>query len=284
MRLLRKETKVQTMEDLGVRGLALKQFREAIHKTRGIILITGPTGSGKTTTLRTVLSMISSVDVNIVTLEDPVEYEIDGVNQSQVNPQAGLTFASGLRSILRQDPDIIMVGEIRDEETMSLAIQAALTGHLVFSTLHTNSAAGALPRLLDMGAEPFLLSSTIELVVAQRLVRSLAEECKERYKPDGKEVELLQNELGKLFPKQLPELTRVQKDCASGDGYLGRVGIYEVLPMTDKISKMIIEQATADEIEQHAVENGMIKMIQDGFLKVIDGITTVEEVLRVARE
>lgn len=284
MRLLRKEQKVLSLEELGLRGRALKNFTEAIKKTHGIILITGPTGSGKTTTLRTVLSMKNSPEINIVTLEDPVEYEVGGVNQSQVNVQAGLTFASGLRSILRQDPDVIMVGEIRDEETMTLAVQAALTGHLVFSTLHTNSAAGALPRLLDMGAEPFLLSSTIEMVIAQRLVRRLNAECAEEYEPTEEVMQMLSNTLGPLLAKDLKSLRllRPKKDCE--EAFSGRVGIYEVLPLSERIARMITERKTADEIEHQAIKEGMVKMVQDGFLKAIEGQTTVEEVLRVAQE
>ncbi len=288
MRLLRKSTKVLTLDELGLVGLARKQFKEAIHKSNGIILITGPTGSGKTTTLRTALTMINTVDINISTLEDPVEYSIPGVNQSQINPKAGFTFANGLRALLRQDPDVIMVGEIRDEETMTLAIQAALTGHLVFSTIHTNSAAGALPRLLDMGAEPFLLASTIQLVVAQRLVRVLNPDCVETYRADAKVEESIRQTLGPLFPKDIKEgqleLARASADCEAGTEFEGRLGIFEVLPMTEKIARLVLEHETADAIENEAIANGMVKMQQDGFLKAIQHKTTLEEVLRVASE
>ena len=285
MRLLRKSGQVPSLMELGLRANALKYIELALKKTHGIILVTGPTGSGKTTTLRTALSKINSTEVNIVTVEDPVEYEIPGVNQVQVNPAAGLTFASGLRSILRQDPDVIMVGEIRDEETMDLAVQAALTGHLVFSTLHTNSAAGTLPRLLDMGAESFLLASTMEVVLAQRLARTLCE-CKKQITADEKIVKKFEEVLGALYPKgktlKIYEAVGCEK-CGNA-GFIGRMGIYEVLPISEKIGRLILERETSDRIETQAVEEGMITILQDGFLKVIEGMTTVEEVLRVAQE
>ena len=285
MRLLKKNQGALTFQQLGMRGLALKQLEEAIVKPNGIILITGPTGSGKTTTLYSILSKINHPQVNIMTLEDPVEYQIEGVNQVQVNPQIGLTFASGLRSFLRQDPNIIMVGEIRDQETAELAIQASLTGHLVFSTLHTNSAAGAIPRLLDMGAEAFLIASSLLLIMAQRVVRKVCTTCQETYQPPPEVVENFRQVLGDLMPKQPFSLKR-GKGCAEcgNSGYLGRIGIYEVLLVTEKISRMILEKRTADEIEQVARENGMLTMVQDGYLKAIEGITTPEEVLRVAQE
>jgi len=287
LRLLRKEAKVPILSDLGLTGRALKIFEEALKKTRGIILITGPTGCGKTTTLRTALHLINSPGVNIVTLEDPVEYAIPGINQVQINPQAGLTFASGLRSILRQDPNVIMVGEIRDSETMELAIQASLTGHLVFSTLHTGSAAGALPRLLDMGAEPFLLSSTMELVMAQRLIRLLCNDCREKYQADDREVAKLKEVLGSYFPLKEGKIWLYKaKGCAkcAETGYLGREGIYEVLAISQKIATMILERQTSINIERVAVEVGMLTIVRDGFLKVMRGVTTIEEVLRVAQE
>ncbi len=289
-RLLRKESKVPTLDDLGLRGLALKQFKEAIRKPNGIILVTGPTGSGKTTTLRTALDMINTPEVNVVTLEDPVEYDIPGVNQVQTNPQAGLTFASGMRSFLRQDPNIIMVGEIRDKETMELAIQASLTGHLVFSTLHTNSAAGTLPRLMDMGAEPFLLASTMELVMAQRLVRTLCPACKAGHEPSDEEREKIKEMLKELADKYFTEGTKTTiydaKGCneCNDTGYVGRMGIYEVLMVTEKIGRFILDRETADTIEQEAKANGMLTMFQDGMLKVLDGTTSIAEILRVARE
>lgn len=287
LRLLRKSGEVTSFVDLGLRGKALKIVEEGLKKTRGIILVTGPTGCGKTTTLRTVLGRLNVIAVNIVTVEDPVEYEVAGVNQVQINPAAGLTFASGLRSILRQDPDIIMVGEIRDQETMGLAIQAALTGHLVFSTLHTNSAAGALPRLLDMGAEPFLLASVMEAVVAQRLVRTLCEKCKSTYKAPPQVVEEIKEILGPLFPKKQEQITLYKGEgCETCDntGYIGRIGIFEVLPVTEKIGRLILQHESADVIEKQAITDGMLTVIQDGFLKALEGVTTVEEVLRVAKE
>ena len=221
-----------------------------------------------------------------MTLEDPIEYKIPGVNQVQINPAAGLTFASGLRSFLRQDPNIILVGEIRDQETADLAIQASLTGHLVFSTLHTNSAAGALPRLLDMGAEPFLLASTITAIVAQRVVRKIHEECKKEYTPDIKAIEEIQNVLGNLYKQNgLQKLFKGagDKEC-SNTGYFGRIGIFEVLPVSEKIGRLILEHSSAGKIEEVAREEGMITMKQDGYLKVVEGITTLEEVLRVAQD
>lgn len=290
LRLLRKSGEVPSLSELGLRGKALKIFEESLKKTHGIILVTGPTGSGKTTTLRTALSKVNRIEVNIVTLEDPVEYQIPGVNQVQINPVAGLTFASGLRSILRQDPNVIMVGEIRDRETMELAIQAALTGHLVFSTVHTNSAAGTLPRLLDMGAEPFLLASTMELCLAQRLVRLLCDECKERYLPSSEVLQKIREHLGDLFPSKQkeiylykPSLQGTCKKCA-GASFIGRIGIFEVLPISDKVGRLILARETAAVIEKQAIQEGMVKMLQDGMLKVLDGLTTVEEVLRVAQE
>jgi type IV pilus assembly protein PilB len=224
--------------------------------------------------------------VNIVTLEDPVEYKIPGVNQVQVNPVAGLTFASGLRAFLRQDPNIILVGEIRDRETADLAVQASLTGHLVFSTLHTNDASGALPRLLDMGAEPYLLASSMTCIVAQRVVRKIHDDCKEGYSPDPKVVQEVQKELGNLWkPQGDVKFYRGKGDADCGSsGYYGRVGLFEVLPITEKIGKLILERASATDIDAQGKEEGMISLKQDGYLKVAEGITTVEEVLRVAQE
>ncbi len=292
MRLLKKNNTIPTLQDLGMRGMALKNLEEAIKVPHGIVLVTGPTGSGKTTTLYSVLHMINTPKVNILTLEDPVEYQMIGVNQVQINPQAGLTFASGLRSFLRQDPNIIMVGEIRDNETADLAIQASLTGHLVFSTLHTNSAAGALPRLLDMKAEPFLLASSMTLVMAQRVVRRINEQFREEYTPAPEVITQIAKVLGPYFDAwcqqhdKRPEditLFRANKNRPPTEGeYSGRIGIYEVMQMTEKIGHMILKHEPASEIEKVAVENGMLLMKQDGFLKVLDGITTIEEVLRVA--
>lgn len=304
MRLLPKAGSAPTLADLGLRGTALKAFEGDIIKPHGIVLITGPTGSGKTTTLFATLSKISSPKVNILTLEDPVEYQIPGVNQVQINPAAGLTFASGLRSFLRQDPNIIMVGEIRDGETAELAIQASLTGHLVFSTLHTNSASGALPRLLDMGAETFLLASSMNAVVAQRVVRRICEDCKQEYDPPVPVVEDIKKILGNLLHEEHTKLSDQEKkdlreledkrkfklfkgkgcDKCGDSGYKGRIAIFEVMPVSEKVGRLILERSPAGKIEEAAVEEGMIRLIQDGYLKALEGITTIEEVLRVSRE
>lgn len=289
MRLLKKTGGVPSLSELGLRGQALKNLENAILRPHGIIIVCGPTGSGKTTTLYSVLSRINSPKVNITALEDPVEYQIPGVNQVQVNAAAGLTFASGLRAFLRQDPNIIMVGEIRDAETTGLAIQAALTGHLVFSTLHTNDASGALPRLLDMGAEPFLLASTMTAVVAQRVVRRIHEQCKGAYEPPTAIVDDMKQVLGPLMPPLPPDgkikLYRGKGDTEDGNtGYLGRVGIFEVMPITEKIGRLILERQPASQIDKQAKEEGMISMKQDGYLKALEGTTTIEEALRVAQE
>jgi len=287
MRLLKKTGKVPTLPELGLRGKALQNLQDSVARPHGIILITGPTGSGKTTSLYAILSKINSTAVNIVTLEDPIEYQISGVNQVQVNVQAGLTFASGLRSFLRQDPNIIMVGEIRDAETADLAIQASLTGHLVFSTLHTNSSAGALPRLLDMHAEPYLIASTVTCVVAQRVVRVICPSCKIEKKESQEAIAEMKVVLGKLydFDKGLPKMYE-GKGCAecNNSGFQGRVGIFEVLTITEKISRLILVRETAQTIENQSISDGMITMKQDGYMKVIEGITTLAEVLRVAQE
>lgn len=286
MRLLKKSGGVPELPELGLRGRGLKNLQDAILRPHGIILICGPTGSGKTTTLYSVISRLNTSKVNIVTLEDPIEYKIPGVNQVQINPGVGLTFASGLRSFLRQDPNIILVGEIRDRETADLAIQASLTGHLVFSTLHTNDASGALPRLLDMGAEPYLLASSMTCIVAQRVGRKIHEDCKEAYSPDPKVVEDMKGILGNLWqPQGEPRLYRGKGDADCGNsGYFGRIGIFEVLPISEKIGKLILERASASDIEKQAREEGMITLKQDGYLKVAEGITTVEEILRIAQE
>lgn len=287
MRLLKKTGGIPDLPDLGFRGPSLKNLEISITRPHGIILVTGPTGSGKTTTLYSVLARLNTAKVNIVTLEDPVEYEIVGLNQVQINPQAGLTFASGLRSFLRQDPNIILVGEIRDNETTNLAIQAALTGHLVFSTLHTNNASTAIPRLLDLGAEPFLIVSVLNAVVAQRIARRICSVCKESYTPSPEIAADIKKVLGKLLPADKTEVVvykgRGCKEC-NNTGYLGRMGIFETIIVTPPIAKFIIERATAETIEAKAVEEGMITMKQDGYLKVLDGITTIEEVIRVAQE
>jgi len=287
MRLLRSSGGVPDLPELGLRGLSLKHFEEAITKPNGIIIVCGPTGSGKTTTLYSALSRINTARVNILTIEDPVEYEIAGVAQVQVNREAGLTFASALRSFLRQDPDIMMVGEIRDSETTELAIQAALTGHLVFSTLHTNQAAGTIPRLLDLGAETFLLASALSLVIGQRIARRVCPSCQEKFVPDEKVVEEIRQTLGPLMPKDKEEIKLTRGtgcDKCNNTGYYGRVGIYEALPVSEKIAKLILEQAPAGEIEKQAIDEGMITMLQDGYLRVLEGITTIEEVVRVVRD
>jgi type IV pilus assembly protein PilB len=287
MRLLRKSGGIPTLQELGFNGMALKHLETAILKPHGIILVCGPTGSGKTTTLYAVLSRLNTTRVNIMSLEDPVEYQITGVNQVQINPAVGLTFASGLRSFLRQDPNIILVGEIRDEETTDLALQASLTGHLVFSTLHTSNAAGALPRLLDLGAERFLLASTINAIVGQRIVRHICNACKEAYVPPQRIVDEIKKGLGTLYAYKDAEVKLYRgRGCAEcgNSGYRGRVGIFEVLPITEKIAKIILEQPNTNAIEAQAITEGMITMKQDGYLKVMQGLTTVEEVLRVAQE
>lgn len=298
MRLLPETAKALSLQELGLEGKALEDVKTVLKRPLGMILVTGPTGSGKTTTLYSMLSILNRPEVNISTIEDPIEYRIPRVNQTQVNPSIGLTFAAGLRSLLRQDPNIIMVGEIRDKETADLAINAALTGHLVLSTLHTNSAATTIPRLLEMGAEPFLISSTLNLVLAQRLVRKLYE-VKEKYflkKEELKELskycnlerilEILKKEKvvkegsgWEEIPFYRPKKT---KECP--EGYKGRIGIFEVLPVTKKIREMILQRKTSDEIEEEAKREGMLTMVEDGFVKAAKGITSIEEVLRVIIE
>lgn len=289
LRLLPKSTAAPTLLELGLRGSSLKSLESQLVRSHGIILVCGPTGSGKTTTLYSVLSKISTSRVNVLTVEDPVEYEIPGVNQVQVNLQVGLTFASALRSFLRQDPNIIMVGEIRDAETAELAIQAALTGHQVFSTLHTNSSAGAPPRLLDMGVEPFLLASALNCAVGQRVVRKICARCKVEFDASQEVLENIKAVLGNILP-QMARGASIKLYKGQGcnfcghTGYLGRTGIFEVLVVTEKVSKHILEHTSMAQVEKTAVEEGMVTMKQDGYLKVIEGITTLEEVLRVAQD
>lgn len=285
MRLLPKSGGAPSLIELGLRGISLKNLESQLLRSHGIFLICGPTGSGKTTTLYSILSKVSTTRVNVLTVEDPVEYQIPGVNQVQVNPQIGLTFASALRSFLRQDPNVMMVGEIRDSETADLAIQAALTGHQVFSSLHTNTAAGSLPRLLDMGAEPFLLSSSINAVVGQRVVRKICTYCKVEISVPPEILENIKQVLGKLMPTAQVKFYKGEgcNSCSHG-GYLGRTGIFEVLVVSSKIAKQILERATSQQIEETAVLEGMITMKQDGYLKVLEGMTTMEEVLRVAQD
>ena len=298
VRLLKRGGGIMKLEETGLRGNALRAYLEAITATNGIVLITGPTGSGKTNTLASSIVKINSDQVNVVTLEDPVEIKIPGVNQVQINPDAGMTFAGGLRSILRQDPNIIMVGEIRDEETARLAVQASLTGHLVFSTLHTNNASGALPRLLDMGVESYLIASTVRVVVGQRLVRTLCAKCRQAVPADEATLQKIKFTLAGMSDFNLDEfIRRYGKDgrlmlqqakdggCDGCDhtGYAGRTGIFEVLKVTDTIGQMLMKQRPDNEIEDQAKKEGMITMLQDGFLKALEGLTTIEEVLRVTK-
>ncbi len=287
MRLLKKTGGIPTLTELGFGGPQLKELEEAIAKPYGIILITGPTGSGKTTTLYSILSRLNKPTVNIVTLEDPVEYQIAGINQVQINVQAGLTFATGLRAFLRQDPNIILVGEVRDRETTQLAIQAALTGHLVFSTLHTNNAATAIPRLIDLGAEPFLIASVLTAILAQRISRKICTYCKVTYQASPEVTANIKSVLGSLFPKKFetsPITLSKGEGCqeCNQTGYLGRIAIFEILKVTTAINQHVLRQESADIIEQTAKKEGFIRMIEDGYLKVLDGVTTMEEVLRVA--
>ncbi|HVV25460.1 MAG TPA: GspE/PulE family protein [Candidatus Saccharimonadales bacterium] len=306
IRLLDKSGTALKLEAMGYTGRALRLIRKGVQRPNGMILTSGPTGSGKSTSMYALIQEIKNDSINIVTLEDPVEYKIEGVNQIQVNPAVGLTFATGLRSILRQDPDVVMVGEIRDKETAQLAIQAALTGHLVFSTLHTNSAAGILPRLLDMGIEPFLIASTVHTVIGQRLVRRVADQGKQTYQSNAAETRAIQETLGGLLPatkeqvapfaqdlgyKSLPLRTQTAYTLTKGTdttdtpgGYRGRMGLYEVFEVTEAIQALTMKRATASEIENMATREGMINMRRDGYLKALDGKTTLEEVNRVAAE
>ncbi len=304
MRLLDETSKGLTLEKMGLTGPALEAVHREITKPNGMVLVTGPTGSGKTTTLYTVMDILNTPEVNISTVEDPVEYRMPRVNQTQINPKVGMTFAVALRSLLRQDPDIIMVGEIRDQETLEIAMHAAMTGHLVLSTLHTNSAAATLPRMLDMGAEPFLIASTVNVIIAQRLVRRLCVECRKAYMLDAKEIESLgksydidsifkylkNDPVGKKFiekAKSWEEVTMYRPvgcDQCGGEGYRGRNGIYEVLPMDTDIRKLVTQAATTEALEIQAKKNGMSTMSEDGFLKIVQGITSLEEVMRATKE
>jgi len=299
MRLLLEGGKRFTLESLGFWGESLERIHRAIKKPYGMILATGPTGCGKTTTLYTILEILNQPGVNICTIEDPIEYQIPRINQTQVKPQIGLTFASGLRALVRQDPNVIMVGEIRDTETAGLAINAALTGHLVLSTLHTNSAAGAIPRLVDMGAEQFLIASTINIVMAQRLTRKLCSESKEKYNLTKAQIEEMKKDINLDEMLKMLKREKIVKESAtwesidfyrpkpskdSVDGYKDRVGIREVLEVSSTIKDLITKNATSDEIEAQARKEGMVTMIEDGFVKAVQGQTTLEEVLRVTRE
>jgi type IV pilus assembly protein PilB len=306
IRLLDKSEGIYDIDHLGFKGRAAELLKKAITKPYGMILSTGPTGSGKSTTLYAIIQTIKSGNINIVTLEDPVEYKIDGINQMQVNNAVGLTFANGLRSILRQDPNVIMVGEIRDHETADLAVQSSLTGHLVLSTLHTNSAPGVLPRLLDMGIEPFLIASTINVVMGQRLVRKVCTKCKKAFPATEAAVAMINKVAGHLLPKTEADVKRVAEyfgyetlpifnekaytlykgegcsDCV--DGYKGRLGIYEIFEMNKEIEKLLLKEATTSEIQQQAQKDGMLTMQQDGIMKALGGITTIEEVSRVSAD
>lgn len=316
IRLLDESNKARSLEELGFWGGALKTINDAITQPHGMVLVTGPTGSGKSTTLFSVLSLLNKETVNISTVEDPIEYKIVGANQTQVNPKAGMTFASGLRALLRQDPNIIMVGEIRDKETADMGVQASLTGHLVFSTLHTNNAATCLPRLLDMGVEPFLIASTVRSVIGQRLVRNICMECREAYKPDQAEID----EIKKIFKlnegssfsgihkleaiaqkegigKADKDLSTTEKtitrlyrhkdggcDKCGGSGFRGRVGIYEVLGNSEPVQELIMKNSTSEELQEKAISEGMLTMQLDGLVKAFRGLTSVKEILRVTRE
>lgn len=305
IRLLDKSGNTFDLEQMGYAGRALRTIRKGIQRPNGMILTSGPTGSGKSTSLYALIKEIKDDTVNIVTLEDPVEYKMDGVNQIQVNAEVGLTFATGLRSILRQDPDVVMVGEMRDAETANLGVQAALTGHLVFSTLHTNSAAGVLPRLLDMEIEPFLIASTVNTIIGQRLVRRVAPR-RDAYWSTPLETKSILDTVGHLLPKTKEEVAKVSADLGYKDlplagqtaytlvkghdtpstprGYSGRAGLYEVMDVTEEIQSLIVAHATSAEIQRKAIEQGMITMRQDGYLKALQGITTLEEVNRVTSD
>ncbi len=306
IRLLDKSEGILNIDSLGFKGRSAKVLKKAITKPYGMILSTGPTGSGKSTTLYAIIQTIKSPKINIVTLEDPVEYKMDGINQMQVNNAVGLTFANGLRSILRQDPNVIMVGEIRDHETADLAVQSSLTGHLVLSTLHTNSASGVLPRLLDMGIEPFLIASTINVVMGQRLVRKVCEKCRKPMQATQAAVDMINRIVGNYLPKDQSQLQMVEENlgykglpilsqnaytlykgegCADCDeGYKGRIGIYEIFEMNKDIEQMLLKQATSSTIQAQAQKDGMLTMQQDGILKALTGITTIEEVSRVSAD
>ena len=315
MRILDESNQSGTLEQLGYWGKSLVDIKEAMQQPNGMILVTGPTGSGKSTSLFSILSELNTPDVNISTIEDPVEYKISGVNQTQTNVKAGMTFASGLRALLRQDPNIIMVGEIRDGETANLGVQAALTGHLVFSTLHTNNAATCLPRLLDMEIEPFLIASTVKAVIGQRLVRRLCTFCRQHYTPTSDEIKNIESLFGLSNSRDIGYINRLESQAASekigGDaeqntsgttitglwkesaegcdecnhqGFKGRLGIYEVLDVSQTIQRSITTNATSNEIQDEAINDGMVTMQIDGLIKALRGVTTISEVLRVTRE
>ncbi|MEK7603162.1 MAG: GspE/PulE family protein [Patescibacteria group bacterium] len=324
MRILNESSEAATLEELGYWGSSLNSIKQAMTQPHGMILVTGPTGSGKSTSLFSILSIINKPSVNISTIEDPVEYRIPGTNQTQVNPKAGMTFAAGLRALLRQDPNIIMVGEIRDSETAGLGVQAALTGHLVFATLHTNNAATCLPRLLDMSIEPFLIASTVRAVVGQRLVRRLCIDCREAVSPDAATLKQIAEIFGTDNPSIVKQIHHLEEmafeggigkssggkaphasdalstsgtkitqlwkahdggcDTCGHTGYKGRIGIYEVLSNSQDVQHLIVANSTSDAIQEQAIKEGMITMQVDGFIKALRGQTSVEEVLRVTSE
>ncbi len=291
MRLLSERSRRFNLGELGFSDSDLERTKRAIRNPYGMILATGPTGCGKTTTLYSILKALNKPEVNICTIEDPVEYDISGINQIQVNPETNLTFAKGLRSVVRQDPDIIMIGEIRDEETAKIAVNSAMTGHLVLSTMHANTAATNIPRLTDMGVEPFLVASSTNIIIAQRLVRKICMKCRESYTLKGKELENFKSQIGervwnKMFGKDIKEKRLYRgsgcKNC-NGTGYIGRIGIFEVLETRENIKRLILEKVSADQIEAQAIENGMTTMLEDGVRKVLNGVTTVEEVIRATK-
>lgn len=301
LRLLDEGAKALTFEELGFARTSLEVIRRNLSRPHGMTLITGPTGSGKSTTLYTILTKLNTKGVNISTIEDPIEYRIPGVNQMQVNPKIGLTFAIGLRALLRQDPNIIMIGEIRDLETSEEAVHAAMTGHIVLSTLHTNNAAGSIPRLLDIGVEPYLIASTLNTVIGQRLVRKICPDCKAPQKLEEKALQSLSSEFNlerllevmrheEVLEKKMKHMQEVQffegKGCekCGHTGYRGRMGIYEVLDITEGVAKLILSRATTNQIQEQAVQDGMVLMWQDGFIKAHLGLTTIAEVLRVTKE
>ena len=291
LRVLDPSTGLRSFEELGLEGRDLEVIKSAITKPYGLVLFTGPTGSGKTTSQYAILRVLNKDSVNIITIEDPIEYSIAGVNQSQVKPQIGYTFANGLRQILRQDPNIIMIGEIRDEETADLVVNAALTGHVVLSTLHTNSSVGVVPRMVDMGIRPFLIPSALRIVISQRLIRTLCKKCKVKTRPIGGVLSYLTKQI-KILPASVRQELKLKEplfvyqikgcDECNFTGYKGRSGLYEVLSMTDEISRLILKGATEGAIFEMAQKQGMLSMEQKGILKILNGQTSIEEVIRVA--
>ena len=287
LRILDKNKGILSLEDLGLRGHAYDVMQDNITKSHGMILVTGPTGSGKTTSLYAMIQKIMSDKINIVTLEDPVEYRIRGITQSQVKSDIGFDFANGLRSIVRQDPDVIMIGEIRDYETADMAIHAALTGHMVLSTIHTNDAAGTIPRMIDMKIESFLIASTINAIIAQRLARKICTKCKEKEEIPIEQLEYIKKIMlscREFQGKKLEFYKGKGCDMCSGTGYKGRIGIFEVLPITQNIKNIMIGKISSSEISEEAIKEGMINLKQDGILKALDGLTTIEEVWRVTKD